>query len=462
MGAKTQILSEDIKNGEVKTDDIKDSAVTADKILNSAVTTDKINDDAVITQKILNSAITDSKLNKGSVTRPKLSELRPHQNTPADNKVYVEPGRILKSDGSGTMDFAGGNSPVFNPVIGSGNSRIDLLCLKDDATLYIQEGVEVLSPLIPTYPTDKRVITETIINETGTAVINDADIKDVRGFGGGGGGAGGVAITPRRFIYTATGGETVMNFPFAFTVGNGSLMVFRGDGLLQQINVDYTETDENTITLTVALVNGEVLQAVVVPGGGTTRVMTVFTNLSSIVYNHNLGIYPIVLIIDTTASPYEQILPDSLQFNSLNQITIGFSSNKTGIIICIAGSAGRSDIVGQYIATSGLNIYDTVYKNSTADQIDHANASSESTMPAIGICVSIPVNGQLTDILKIGLVSNPNWSWTAGDKIYVGTTAGGLTNTAPVGAGKIVQIIGIAKSSNVIDCNFGLFYAILS
>ena len=397
-------------------------------------------------------------LASGSVTRSKLNELRPHQQTVPDNTAYVESGVVIKSDGSGVITFAGGSSPVF-PVI-LVNPRIDLLCLKDDATLFIQQGVEAVSPVPSTYPSDKRVITEVTITELANVIILDSDIKDVRGFGGGGG-AGGAGITPRRYEFKSpAGGETVINLPFSYTQGDDSLMVFRGDGLLQKITDDYAETSTTSITLTSALVNGEVLQALVVPGGGTTRAVVSFTSQTSVTFDHNLANYPIIAVLDNS---YNVIISNTIVHNTVNQVTVTFLSSQSGIIIAISGSAGRNDVVNKYKSAIALNVTDVVYKNTVADQVDKADSDGISTMPAVGLCLSqVSGSGQNVDVLKVGLVSNPAWAWTPGDKIYVSGTAGGLTNVAPTGASKVVMQIGVAKNATTIDFNFGFYFVVLS
>ncbi|MBU0649472.1 hypothetical protein KJ969_05260, partial [Patescibacteria group bacterium] len=77
-------------------------------------------------------------------------------------------------------DVTAGNSPAFNPV--TADSRKDLLVLNSSGALEVIEGTQSATPAAPTYPSDKLVIAEVLINELTTALINDADITDVRPF----------------------------------------------------------------------------------------------------------------------------------------------------------------------------------------------------------------------------------------------------------------------------------------
>jgi len=400
--------------------------------------------------------IGSSSLNDGSVIRSKINILRPHEQNTPDDTVYVESGRFIKSDGTSSIDFAGGNSPSFNVV--TANSRIDLLCIDDTGTLVIIEGIQAASPVSPAYPIDKQVIAEVTIDETSGVVINNSDIKDVRMFLNLGGGSGNGGIF-RRYIYVASGGETFVDLPFAYTTGNNSLQVFRGDGLLQKITDDYTETSSTRVTFTSALIANEIVQFLVIVTQPTTRYEQSFTSQTSVTVIHNLGIKPLIQIVDNSN---QVIIPNTITHDSINQATITFLSSQSGIVICNAGTSGRADLVNEYKAGVALNTFEIVYQTTTADEVAKANATNTSKIPAIGITITSASIGEKIDILQVGLVSNSAWSWTPGDKIYVNTVDGQLTNTAPAGSGNVIQKIGIAKNATTVLFNFGYDYIVLS
>lgn len=190
------------------------------------------------------------------VERHQIKILKPQANSPADNKVYVNAGRYVKSDSTGSVDFAGGQSPVFNPV--TADSRIDLLCITDAGTLVIVEGTQAVSPVVPAYPSDKQVIAEVTITELVTVNIVDVDIRDVRVFLNLGG--GGVVEHYEKYVVGTpsgnyTGSQTVFDLKTGSTyIANGAnLQVYKnGQKMVPGASDDYLETDANTVTFNVA------------------------------------------------------------------------------------------------------------------------------------------------------------------------------------------------------------------
>jgi hypothetical protein len=76
-----------------------------------------------------------------------------------------------------------------------------------------------------------------------------------------------------------------------------------------------------------------------------------------------------------------------------------------------------------------------------------ADANVAGEFPAWGLAVAAGTDGNPLDVLLQGTVRNDSWSWTVGGRIYLSTTAGGLTQTAPSTSGDAVQIIGVATSA---------------
>ena len=87
---------------------------------------------------------------------------------------------------------------------------------------------------------------------------------------------------------------------------------------------------------------------------------------------------------------------------------------------------------------------DVVYISGHSGQkteVDLADASDSNKMPAFGIVAADPV-GVNVDIVTFGTLKSINTStYTDGDELFVATTAGGLTATAPSGEGNLVQKI---------------------
>lgn len=82
---------------------------------------------------------------------------------------------------------------------------------------------------------------------------------------------------------------------------------------------------------------------------------------------------------------------------------------------------------------------------------DEADASAASTMPCTALALETGTGSKL--ICKQGYVRNDSWSWTPGGLLYVDTTTGALTQTAPSGTGEVVQIVGNAETATVIYFN---------
>ena len=86
-------------------------------------------------------------------------------------------------------------------------------------------------------------------------------------------------------------------------------------------------------------------------------------------------------------------------------------------------------------------------------EVDLADASDSNKMPAFGIVAADPV-GVNVDVVTFGTLKSINTStYTDGDELYVDTTAGGLTATAPSGEGNLVQkiakVVRAANSGNI-------------
>lgn len=78
--------------------------------------------------------------------------------------------------------------------------------------------------------------------------------------------------------------------------------------------------------------------------------------------------------------------------------------------------------------------------------LEEADADASATMPCIALALEAGT-GTKTVLLE-GFIRNDAWAWTAGP-IYVSTTTGALTQTAPSGTGDRVQRVGWAYSADI-------------
>lgn len=87
-----------------------------------------------------------------------------------------------------------------------------------------------------------------------------------------------------------------------------------------------------------------------------------------------------------------------------------------------------------------------------------ADADGTGTYPAQGLAVASGTSGNAATILTQGHARNDAWNWTPGGAIYISTTAGGLTQTAPSTSGNIVQPVGVAETADIAYFHFNQTY----
>jgi hypothetical protein len=109
-------------------------------------------------------------------------------------------------------------------------------------------------------------------------------------------------------------------------------------------------------------------------------------------------------------------------------------------------------------ATAGEDLlqYQAVYVDTVTNKIKKsANNQTESTANFFGIVSQS--GGILTDatgtVTLNGLVTNGTWNWTPFLYVYVGATAGSLTQTPPTSDGQFVVPVGVAMSNTSIQVN---------
>lgn len=80
-----------------------------------------------------------------------------------------------------------------------------------------------------------------------------------------------------------------------------------------------------------------------------------------------------------------------------------------------------------------------------------ADADAIATASAILIATAAISANATGTFGVLGLVRNDGWSaWTVGGLVYLSTTAGGMTQTAPTGTDKVVQVLGVAYAAKII------------
>lgn len=121
--------------------------------------------------------------------------------------------------------------------------------------------------------------------------------------------------------------------------------------------------------------------------------------------------------------------------------------------IGLAAAPGSDDtyqgtIVTGLVNSGGVTQWNAVYLNSSSQWVK-ADANGSSTYPALGVAVATALTTVAVTVLTNGLFRDDGQTWTPGGLLYLSETAGSITQTAPVTAASIVQIVGYALSAHV-------------
>jgi hypothetical protein len=102
-------------------------------------------------------------------------------------------------------------------------------------------------------------------------------------------------------------------------------------------------------------------------------------------------------------------------------------------------------------AAATMHFGDVGYIASTG-KVAILNETSVATSFGVVMCIDATINADASgNFLLLGIARDDTWNWTVGGPIYgstTGTTGNTLTQTAPSGAGNVIQILGIALSAD--------------
>jgi hypothetical protein len=142
-------------------------------------------------------------------------------------------------------------------------------------------------------------------------------------------------------------------------------------------------------------------------------------------------------------------------YGATSQFITILGSGNTGV--GVASPAEKLEVNGNIKCTNIINtltvgetvaIGDCLYIKSDG-YLWKADADAESTGRALFIALEAKNASQTCKVVTpFQIITNGSWSWgTVGGAIYVSTTAGGLTQTAPSGSTDVVVIMGFALSA---------------
>ncbi len=144
--------------------------------------------------------------------------------------------------------------------------------------------------------------------------------------------------------------------------------------------------------------------------------------------------------------------------------TVG-TINATTVNVGSIGMPGNLSVDDTYagmvitgiVNSGGVSQWDAVTINASSQWV-LADANGANLFPANGLAVATTLTAVAVSVLTQGVVRNDAWSWTPRGRIYLSTTAGGLTQTAPSTSGDQVQDVGYALTADIAFFNFNGVY----
>ena len=116
--------------------------------------------------------------------------------------------------------------------------------------------------------------------------------------------------------------------------------------------------------------------------------------------------------------------------------------------------------------TAGMTVtpFSPVYLG-TDDEVHECDADAIATMPAIGVSVNTSnvTDGNPIEVMLLGLIRDETFTdfGTNGAPVFVSTTVGEMTNTAPSGDDDVVQIIGHSVGEKLLFVQPSLTYLVV-
>jgi hypothetical protein len=114
------------------------------------------------------------------------------------------------------------------------------------------------------------------------------------------------------------------------------------------------------------------------------------------------------------------------------------------------------------VCTAGetIGIAQSIYFNGANARYYLADADAETTIGngTVAIAVSNATSGNTFLRMTEGFLYFSTWTWTASSIIYISTTSGGLTETAPSGSGDQILRMGFAWNATTIEFKVSNIY----
>jgi hypothetical protein len=265
-------------------------------------------------------------------------------------------------------------------------------------------------------------LTASAMSVTGVATYAGAFVKTANAMGA-------LAIDVSK-IYNTKSISADSTFTFSGTPGSTN----------QWFGLLVTNTDTNAHALTIpssfSINRNGAITSITIPASGK-----LFLN-----WNYDGSTYTIYGDPVATTGTGNFVLNSGAQ----QSITASFSSDNSYSGTTITGlNAGAT-----------ISQWDIVYLGSSSTWLV-ADADGSGTYPACGMAIAAYSSTNPATVLARGTVRHDAWNWTPGGRLYLSTTAGGLTQTPPASSGDKVQDVGFALTADVAYLDFdGVYLAV--
>jgi hypothetical protein len=156
----------------------------------------------------------------------------------------------------------------------------------------------------------------------------------------------------------------------------------------------------------------------------------------------------------TSGTTGSDLVGDDNSYSNFTPATTTVKGALSGIDSAL-GSLSSANIKATYTAgVGGIAAFDAVYVSAN-NTVLKADADDIATSRVIGVAAAAITAAASGYIVTSGLLTGAGSGWTAGSPVYLSTTAGGLTQTAPSGSADCIVEIGIAKNATDLQINIG-------
>jgi len=105
----------------------------------------------------------------------------------------------------------------------------------------------------------------------------------------------------------------------------------------------------------------------------------------------------------------------------------------------------------QTVDTNSVGVF-SLLEMAADGNYDEADADAEATCDG-DLALALESGTGSKKVMHIGFAQEDDWAWTPGQPLYVSTTVGTMTQTAPSGSGDIVRYVGTAMTADMIYFN---------